>query len=132
IVDELPRSAWFSRHVQKRFRWRSAMWGTPFVEYLVRLAREHELEQWVLFPLQDETVETVARHADALGACYRLVTPPWEKLGWAHDKRLANQLATRAGIGIPRTWYPATEAELEAITDFPVIVKPTTSIRLQS
>jgi predicted ATP-grasp superfamily ATP-dependent carboligase len=132
IVDDLPRSAWFSRHVAKRFRWRGAMWGAPFVEYLMRLARDHRLEQWVLFPLQDETVETVARHAQALAASYRLVTPPWEKLRWAHDKRLANQLATQAGIGIPRTWYPATETELDAIAvNFPVIVKPTTSIRLQ-
>lgn len=108
------------------------MWGEPFTEYLMRLARDHRLEQWVLFPLQDEAVETVARHAQVLRARYRLVTPPWERLRWAHDKRLANQLAGQAGIGIPRTWYPATEAELKAIPDdFPVIVKPTISIRLQ-
>ena len=131
IVDDLPRSAWFSRHVAKRFRWRGTMWGAPFVEYLMRLAREYRLEQWVLFPLQDEVVETVARHAHALGESYRLVTPPWETLRWAQDKRLANQLAAQAGIAIPRTWYPATETELESITDFPVIVKPTMSIRLQ-
>jgi len=132
LVDDLPRSAWFSRHVAKRFRWKTAMWGPPFVQHLLRLAHEEGLEGWVLYPLQDEVVETVARFTEELGTCYRLVTPPWERLRWAHDKRRANQVAVAAGLAIPRTWYPSGEADLDVIdADFPLIVKPTNSIRLQ-
>lgn len=132
LVDDLPRSAWFSRYAVRRFRWRQPMWGPPFVDYLVDLAREQGLEQWVLFPLQDEVVELVSRNAEQLAGAYRLVTQPWETLRWAHDKRLANQVAAEVGVSYPKTWYPARETDLDTLdVNFPVVIKPTVSIRLQ-
>ena len=132
VVDDFPRSAWYSRYVIRRCRWHGAMWGQPFVDFLLSLAQRDGLEGWVLFPLQDEVVEVVARHARQLASTYRLVTQPWETLRWAHDKRLAYQVAGELGISCPKTWYPAREDELNAIEiDFPAIVKPAVSIRLQ-
>jgi predicted ATP-grasp superfamily ATP-dependent carboligase len=86
----------------------------------------------VLFPLQDEVVELVARNAESLAKGYRLVTQPWEILRWAHDKRLAYQVAGDVGIETPKTWYPQSETEIPDMgITFPAIIKPTNSVRLQ-
>jgi D-aspartate ligase len=128
VVDDDPRSAWFSRHAGRR-RWRGTMQGEEFLRFLVTLARGG-LEGWVLFPLQDETVETVARATDLLAAHYRLTTPPWEVARHALDKRLTQRLAASAGVPAPRTWYPDSEDGLGEV-QFPAIVKPASSVRLQ-
>ena len=132
LVDDLPRAAWFSRFATRRFRWPGAMWGPAFVDFLLTLVKEQQLDGWVLLPSQDEVVELVARNHDRLGRSYRLVTPAWETLRWAHDKRLMYRVADELGIAHPRTWYPASASELAAIDiQFPVIVKPAVSIALQ-
>jgi predicted ATP-grasp superfamily ATP-dependent carboligase len=132
LVDDLPRSAWYSRYVLDRYRWHGAMWGRDFLDFLVSLPARGPFQGWVLMPMQDEVVELVARHTAQLAKPYRLVTPGWETLQWAHDKRLANRLATEIEIPIPRTWYPANEHDLTRLgIAFPAIVKPRTSIRLQ-
>jgi predicted ATP-grasp superfamily ATP-dependent carboligase len=133
VVDNLPRSGWFSRHVSRRYRWTGPMSGTAFVDFLLDVARRDGLEGWLLFPAQDENLEEVARNREALAAVYRIVTQPWDVLKWAHDKKLMHVIADGAGVAHPRTWYPASEDELRKAKDirFPAIVKPSMSIDLQ-
>jgi len=133
MVDNLPRSGWFSRHVSRRYRWTGPMSGTAFLNFLLDLPRRDGLEGWVLFPAQDENLELVARNVEALAAVYRLVTPPWDVLKWAHDKKLMHVIADGAGVAHPRTWYPTSEDDLPHASDirFPAIVKPAMSIDLQ-
>jgi predicted ATP-grasp superfamily ATP-dependent carboligase len=132
VIDNLPRSAWSSRYVQQRFRWHGQMDDSDFLHFLLQIAQTHHLEQWILLPLPDETVELVARHTDELSSCYRLVTQSWEIVQWANDKRLAYQLARELAIPFPQTWYPTSQEELASLPiTFPVIIKPTTSAHLQ-
>ncbi len=128
VVDDDPRSAWFSRHTRRR-RWRGPMQGEEFLHFLVALARSG-LEGWVLFPLQDETVEAVARATDLLAAHYHLTTPPWEIAQHALDKRLTQRLAAATGVPAPETWFPDSDHGLDEVR-FPAIVKPASSVRLQ-
>jgi D-aspartate ligase len=132
LIDNLPRSAWFSRYVVKRFRWRGPMNGANFLNFLLTTGKEHHLERWVLFPTQDEVVEFVSRNTHHLMSIYRLVTQEWDIVKWGHDKRLTYRMAEEIGILYPKTWYPASEADL-GITGiaFPAIIKPAISIRLQ-
>ena len=132
VVDNLPRSAWFSRYTVKRMRWHGPMEGAEFLQFLLCIAKEHQLERWVLFALPDEAVELVARHGEELSQVYRLVTQEWDIVRWANDKRLTYRLAEEMGVPCPRTWYPLCEDELRDMQiDFPVIVKPATSAHLQ-
>jgi predicted ATP-grasp superfamily ATP-dependent carboligase len=132
VIDDFPRSAWFSRFVTRRFRWSGAMWGEAFVDFLLRLGREHHFEGWVLLPTQDEVVELVARNQESLSGVYRLVTQDWETIRWAHDKRLAYQVAEELGIAYPRTWYPTSVNDLAQLEiSVPAIIKPAVSIGLQ-
>src|SRR5271157_924028 len=85
VIDNLPRSAWFSRYVKRRFKWEGAMEGDAFLHFLLRIAKEYHLEKWVLFPLQDEVVEFVSRNTVQLSKVYRLVTQDWGVIRWAQD-----------------------------------------------
>jgi D-aspartate ligase len=99
--------------------------GEPLHEELLRLAREAGLTGWTLFPTSDHTVAAVARAYDELGELFKLTTPPWDVLRWAHDKRLTVQLAEKVGIESPRTFFPKDRDELADLEcDFPVILKP--------
>ena len=132
VIDNLPRSAWFSRYVTRRFAWDGPMEGDAFLNFLLRIAKEHHLEKWVLFPLQDEVVEFVARNTEQLAKVYQLVTQDWEVIRWAHDKRLTYHMAEEIGVPYPKTWYPTCEDVLKTMEiTFPVIIKPAISIHFQ-
>lgn len=132
VIDNIPRSAWFSRYTKARLHWASRMDSPEFVDYLVRLGKERHLDGWVLFPNQDEVVELVARNTETLAKVYRLVTQDWRVVRWAGDKRLTYRMAAEVGVPAPRTWYPADDDELRRLdVALPAIVKPAISTRLQ-
>lgn len=132
VIDNLPRSAWFLRYVTKRLRWHGPMDTPPFVDFLLDAALRYHLEQWMLFPQQDDTVEFEAQHSSALAGAYRLATQDWKIIRWAADKRLTERLAHQVNVPYPATWYPTCEDDLTTMgIRFPAIVKPARSIRLQ-
>lgn len=132
VIDNQPRSAWFSRYTKKRFHWQHNMSDEQFLHFLLNIGKSYRLEQWVLFPLQDEVVEFVARNADQLAAIYQLATQDWNVVQWICDKRLTYRLADETGIAYPRTWYPASEEDLRTMDiAFPAILKPAVSIHFQ-
>ncbi len=132
LVDNLPRSAWLSRYAVRRLRWQERMDRRGFLEFLLRLADEYHLQQWLLVPMSDETVEMVARNHEELALRYQLVTQPWDILRWANEKHLVYQIARELDIPYPQTWYPLCEDDLKQIPPtFPLIVKPVSSLGLQ-
>lgn len=132
VIDNLPRSAWFSRYVVKRLRWHGPLEGEAFLNFLLRTGKELHLERWMLFPLQDDVVELVARNAGELAKIYQLVTQDWSVIRWAHDKRLTYGMAKELGVSCPETWYPGSEDDLSNMQmTFPVIIKPAISIHFQ-
>src|SRR4051794_2219336 len=98
VVDNRPRSAWFSRYVNKRFLWHGDMDSMAFLHFLQNIAKGHHLEQWILFPLPDETVELIAHHIKDLSPFYQLVTQEWDIVQWANDKRLTYRMAQEMAI----------------------------------
>ncbi|MGP0093921.1 MAG: ATP-grasp domain-containing protein [Xanthobacteraceae bacterium] len=117
----LPR---FSRYVEQSFTWAGPGHETA-LDTLLDLCRRHRLEKWVLVAGGDAEVRFVAQHHSALSAVFRLTTPPWETVQWAHDKRLTYQRAQSLGIAVPRSY---AVANLQSLTQldvrFPVILKP--------
>jgi len=95
------------------------------VEDLLRLARRRGLEGWVLFPTRDETVAALSRHRDRLSEVFRVPTAPWDAVRWAWDKRNTAEIADQVGVPAPRSWQPATAAEIDAIdSEPPWAIKP--------
>ncbi len=133
LVDNLPRSAWFSRYVRQKARWHGSMHDDGFCEFLVDFAREGELEGWVLFPMQDDCVELVSKSREVLARVFTVPTPPWWIVSRALDKRLTYATAEQAAVAHPRTWYPSAASDLAMLDlGFPIVVKPAFSIALQA
>lgn len=132
VIDNTPRSAWFSRYVVKRFKWSTHMEGEKFVSFLLNIGKKHHLEQWVLFPTQDEVVELIASNTAELSQMYRLVTQDWNVIRWANDKRLTYRMAEEVGVPYPKTSYVTHKDELATLDlSFPVIIKPAISVHFQ-
>ncbi len=73
------------------------------------------MESFVLWPVQDDALEMVARNRELLAPAFRLITPPWDVLKLAHDKKLLHDAADEVGVPHPRTWYPVDERSLDAL-----------------
>lgn len=132
VIDNTPRSAWFSRYVVKRFRWHTQMDDDALVPFLLNIGKNNHLDRWVLFPMQDEVVQLVASNTQQLSQVFTLVTQGWDIVQWATDKRRTYQMAEETGVPYPRTSYPANEEELATLEiPFPCIIKPAISVRLQ-
>lgn len=113
----------FSRYARRSIRWPG---GSPRsrVCFLLELAEQHGLEGWVLFPTHDETVALCARHWDTLARVFRMATPPWEIVKYAHDKRQTYRLAADIGAPYPATWELGDIDIHRVDCTFPAILKP--------
>lgn len=95
------------------------------VAFLVRLARQHNLTGWAIFPDSDKNVALIGRNRAVLAEYYKLTSPSWDVAQWAFDKKRTYQLAEELGIDYPKTFYPVNRAEVEKIeAAFPMILKP--------
>ena len=116
----------FSRYTRRTLPWPEGECAAQ-VEYLLGVAEQYRIDQWVLFPTSDETAALLSKFRTALSRRFRVSTPSWDVLRWAYDKRLTYQLAVEQQVDYPTTIYPATEADLEAANcTFPAILKPAT------
>jgi D-aspartate ligase len=114
-----------SRYCRRALRW-DGEFDRSYVDFLLRIADEHHLSGWVLFPTSDETAWVVSRNWAELSERYQLTTPQWETYAAASDKRTAHALASSLGLDTPRTWFPRDAAELDELDlEFPLVLKPT-------
>jgi predicted ATP-grasp superfamily ATP-dependent carboligase len=96
-----------------------------FLQFLTDLASRENINGWIVYPNDDETVSLLARHKEQLEKYYQIPTPDWDVVKFAYEKRLTYQLAEKIGIPVPRTLYPDSAEEVEKLDmEFPVIIKP--------
>jgi predicted ATP-grasp superfamily ATP-dependent carboligase len=96
-----------------------------YAHFLVSVARKEGVTGWVVFPNSDEIVYALSRYRDLLAPHFRLPTPCWEIIQNVHIKRNTYQLATKLGIPIPATHYPASLEEAASLDiPFPAVIKP--------
>jgi D-aspartate ligase len=125
LLDHELCIARFSRYAKRFARCPSVREENHFFNFLIHLAKKEDLEGWVIYPNDDETVCFLARHKKQLETHYRVATPSWDIVKFAYDKKSTYQLAEQHGIAIPRTMYPTSVRELEELPfEFPVVIKP--------
>jgi D-aspartate ligase len=125
VLDDESSIARYSRFVTHTQQVASLRTAADVVAALKQLAREREVQGWVVFPTRDEQVAALSQHREELGKIYRVPTPGWESIRWAWDKRNTYSLAEKLGIPAPRTWYPRSAADLAEVEGhFPVAIKP--------
>jgi predicted ATP-grasp superfamily ATP-dependent carboligase len=112
-----------SRFARRRIAWPAD--DRRRLALLLRLADRGGMFGAVLIPSSDEVAAFIGRHHAELAARYRLTTPDWDRLQWAHDKRRLHELADRVGVAHPWTAYPTAGDDVpRLVRDFPMVLKP--------
>jgi D-aspartate ligase len=125
VIDDETSIARASRFVKHVIRARDLRSEAGLLEALAQARRQLGPERWVLYPTRDETVAALAANREALLPDFRVPTPELDSIRRAWDKRETYRLAQRLSVPIPRTWFPASEADVARITaDGPFVLKP--------
>src|SRR5579885_226507 len=122
-VKDHPIAA-FSRYTKKSVTWPGPNHPSA-ANFLLDLAQHAGLDGWVVFTGGDAEAKLLSRHHEQLSKVFRLITPPWEVMRWAADKRLTYERAEQIGIDYPRTYHAPDRGALARLDiKFPVILKP--------
>lgn len=124
LTDDHP-IARYSRYVQRSFAWDGPE-DAGAAELLKNLARDEQLEGWVLIAAGDGELRLLSQHRAELAAVFRLTVPSWETVRFAHDKRLTYERAAALGIDFPRCYTPRDAQDVANLDcRFPLVLKPT-------
>lgn len=125
VVDDERSISRYSRYVTHAIQVRNLRHENDVVETLLNLARQLDLQGWVLFPTRDELVSAISRRKSTLSEFFRVPTPCWNSIQWVWNKKNTYWLARELNIPIPETWFPDTPADLDQITTaLPLALKP--------
>jgi len=133
VIDTEPCISRFSRYVYKFLRCPNVQDESAFLEFLHDIAHRYQLENWIIFPTDDETVFFLSQHHTELSKMFMLTTPHWDIVKFAYNKTYSYQLAEKIGIPIPKTFYPEKLEDLfDLDISFPAIIKPSVMRRFFS
>jgi D-aspartate ligase len=125
VVDDETSISRVSRFVQHAVRVRDLRGESSLLDALALARGRFSLSGWVLYPTRDEQVAALAANRDLLARDFRVPTPGLASIRYVWDKRETYRLAEQLSIPIPRTWFPCSEADLDAIdVSSPLVVKP--------
>jgi len=117
----LPR---FSRYVRAHVAWPGAH-APGAAQWLLDLAAQRGLKDWLLIPCADGDVKLIAEHRETLRQAFRVVSLEWDGLRQLADKKYLASLAAQVGIPFPRSYRADSAADLDALAPaFPVLLKP--------
>ncbi len=94
-----------------------------FADYLIRLHRAFNLQDWLLLPSNDHAVHTISRNKERLSKCYKIITEDLPVIENIYNKRKLLKIAAQAGLPIPATIMPETENPSEVDLRYPILIK---------
>lgn len=119
-------TAGFSRYCRHKIIYPSAfIKPLAFVDFLYNYCKKHAVG--MLLPMEDHTMELLARHRERFERITALPIASSAKLHLARDKGQIIRLARNLGIPVPKTWFIRDLAELSQIQHklpYPVVIKP--------
>jgi D-aspartate ligase len=127
LVDDEVGIARFSRYTGRRAANHRLLDQSCFTDYLITLAKQYDLEGWVLYPTKDEMVKYISLDRERLATWYRIPFPSWDVISNFYHKENAYRIAARIGIPIPRMYEHTMLSDLLASElCYPIVLKPTT------
>jgi D-aspartate ligase len=125
VIDDERSIGRHSRYVGAAYRFRDLSGDEQTVNALHAVARDRDVEGWIVYPTREETVAALSRERARLQEQFRIPTPDWSVTRWAWDKRNTYARAGELGIPVPHTWLVSSEDELGRIDrDPPYVIKP--------
>lgn len=95
-----------------------------FAHFLVKLAQENEVKDWLLMPSNDHAVSTISKHRAVLLKYYKVLTPDFAVIENIYDKLKLIELAKGINIPTPETYHLNTiNSDALKSIKYPVITK---------
>ena len=95
-----------------------------FAQFLVKLAQENEVKDWLLMPSNDHAVNTISKHRAVLLKYYKVLTPDFAVIENIYDKLKLIELAKGINIPTPETYHLNTiNSDALKSIKYPVITK---------
>lgn len=120
----------YSRFVSRRVQCPPESQPEAFLQWLVDFGLREPVKH-VLYPTSDELAWLISAHRSKLEDLFHLYDPGVDAVYGLLNKRRLYEVGTEVGLHLPRTWFPQSEEDLEAVrreANFPVLLKPTTQI----
>ena len=121
--------AQWSRFVTRRLRCPEVGRPERFIEWLLRFGEREPGH--VLYPTSDDVAWLYSEYRDALSSSFRLFQPSAATLRLLLDKKELYAACQAVGLGVPLTYFPESEADVEALdreAKFPLLIKPATQV----
>ena len=125
LVDHERSISRYSRFVKRRVRNDSLLDDNNFSNFLIELAKENDLDKWVIFPNNDESVKLLAKNRNELSNWYVVSVPQWEVIKKIYYKEKVSSIAEKIGIPTPKLYRGKTLNDyLKQELEFPIVLKP--------
>lgn len=123
VVDKTNCIARYSKYCIKFFHCPDFI-KDDFAEFLIKLAKSEEINNWVLIPSNDHAVYTISKHKTKLEYYYKVITPGLDIIEKIYDKSKLIKIAQRANVPVPTTQFLySEEVYLKENLKYPVIIK---------
>jgi len=122
VVDKEDCVARYSRYCKAYYKCPDYL-EDDFAQFLLRLQRALNLQDWLLLPSNDHAVHTIARNKERLGQCFKIITEDLDVIERIYNKRKLLKIAQEAGIPIPETQMPEFENPEVVDLRYPILIK---------
>lgn len=112
----------YSKYCRKYFRCPDYI-SDEFADFILRLQRAENLQDWLLIPSNDHAVYTISKHKERLAKCYRVITEDIAVISKIYNKRELLSLAVAVGVPIPPTVMPLDANPDHIDLRYPVLIK---------
>jgi predicted ATP-grasp superfamily ATP-dependent carboligase len=92
-------------------------------DFLIHLAEDKNLKDWLLLPSNDHAVLTLSRNRARLEAYYKVITPGLDIIENIYDKSRLMTLSQSLGVPIPDTFYAQDVEPAHVPPAFPVLTR---------
>ena len=94
-----------------------------FVDFLVELAVNHNLQDWILLASNDHAVISISTNRPILEKYYKIITPGIEIIENIYDKSKLLRVAQISNVPIPKTYYFFDAYAFPEKIKYPVLTK---------
>lgn len=122
VVDKEDCVARYSKYCTAYYKCPDYL-ENDFADFLLRLHKAYDLQDWLLLPSNDHAVHTIARNKDRLSKCFKVITEDLDVLENIYYKRKLLEIAEKAGIPIPATVMPDAENPAQVGLRYPILIK---------
>lgn len=93
-----------------------------FAEFLLKLAEEEKLKDWLLIPSNDHAVHTISRFKNRIDNYYKTLVPDLKDLTNIYDKKQLLDIAAKNKVPVPKSQY-VKHLDEKITLKFPIITK---------